>query len=155
MAQTIRCPACAATYLTKESLEGQRLKCPACQTGFEVPAQARPTNSEAGGEELEEYVPGTRPCPLCGRGVSEEARYCPNCNEIISSGLRPWLQFRDHRLNVLEIGLALVFPCGGFLLGVVWAVQKKRKATDLMFISFFFGVLVAVVTLLFRGVRNL
>lgn len=60
------CPGCGKQYDTKPALIGQKMKCAACNSEFEI------------------ANPNLKPCPDCFAMVSKRASICPHCGAPLS-----------------------------------------------------------------------
>jgi predicted RNA-binding Zn-ribbon protein involved in translation (DUF1610 family)/uncharacterized membrane protein HdeD (DUF308 family) len=163
----LTCSGCGDRMQAPDSLAGQKVRCPNCQTVLTVPEPvyeaeeipegspppppvrprplgipSRPSDEPQVQVEEEEE---RRPCPMCGEMIMVSARKCRFCGEIFDPGLRrqagsPQEQ-RTFRTLMNGLGaLWIFFACGGFcvlLAGIVAVSDRGADESDVAPMIFF------------------
>jgi ssDNA-binding Zn-finger/Zn-ribbon topoisomerase 1 len=83
---------------------------------------------------------GQKLCPYCGETIKAIATKCKHCGEFLERASRQQSD-RAGRLGLAEWVCAIIFPWLGIMVGVAWAIQRKKKAGKMIVVSCVFFIL--------------
>jgi hypothetical protein len=147
------CPACQMTMHLSCFEQAKGCTNPECPKSV---AHQKASSTEA---PLEEAAPAQGEdmveCKFCGELIKKKARKCKHCGELVGTAARAVeaekkaQEVKDTNLTTTEIIFGVL--CGGIacIVGLVWAIQGKKKGWKLMAIGIgvqiLFGIISALV----------
>ncbi|MBM4090498.1 MAG: trypsin-like serine protease [Planctomycetes bacterium] len=144
----LKCAQCGAGLKAPANLAGRTLKCPKCQHPIQVPDAAAGlvleddpgavTPASSLPQPASAAVPAMQVCPHCRAQVPWDASKCRHCGEFVHAG-RPGgpapAAVGGDKMHPAEYVVAVLLAPIGLGIGVIWSIQKLRKARPMLTVS--------------------